>query len=87
MTFDLKFFPLKTAIEKIIKLVTLILNKDQELALLALLFLVLPHSNADVERLFSQMNLINSKLRNRMQLYKVRDESDRKIISKYLEIF
>jgi hypothetical protein len=87
MTFDLKFFPLKTAIEKIIKLVTLILNKDQELALLALLFLVLPHSNAEVERLFSQMNLINSKLRNRMQLYKVRDESDRKIISKYLEIF
>jgi hypothetical protein len=87
MTFDLKFFSLKTAIEKIIKLVTLILNKDQELALLALLFLVLPHSNAEVERLFSQMNLINSKLRNRMQLYKVRDESDRKIISKYLEIF
>jgi hypothetical protein len=87
MTVDLKFFPLKTAIEKIIKLVTLILNKDQELALLALLFLVLPHSNAEVERLFSQMNLINSKLRNRMQLYKVRDESDRKIISKYLEIF
>lgn len=30
--------------------------------------LSLPHSNADVERVFSQMNVVKSKLRNRMDL-------------------
>lgn len=43
-------------------------NPYKELSELALSLLVLPHSNAEVERLFSQMNLIKSKLRNRMQL-------------------
>lgn len=43
-------------------------NPFQELSELALHVLVLPHSNADVERIFSQMNVIKSKLRNRMNL-------------------
>lgn len=30
--------------------------------------LTLPHSNAEVERLFSQMNIIKNKLRNKMQV-------------------
>lgn len=40
----------------------------EELALFALALLSLPHSNADVERLFSQMNVVKTKLRNRMGL-------------------
>ncbi|XP_051798030.1 uncharacterized protein LOC127531856 [Acanthochromis polyacanthus] len=38
----------------------------KELALFALSLLAMPLSNADVERVFSQMNLVKSKLRNRM---------------------
>ena len=38
----------------------------KELALFALSMLSLPLSNADVERAFSQVNIIKSKLRNRM---------------------
>uniref|UniRef100_A0A1Y1MMI1 HAT C-terminal dimerisation domain-containing protein n=2 Tax=Photinus pyralis TaxID=7054 RepID=A0A1Y1MMI1_PHOPY len=43
-------------------------NPFKELAKFALTILTLPHSNAEVERLFSAMNIIKSKLRNRMQL-------------------
>lgn len=41
-------------------------NPFKELADLAFKFLVLPHSNAEVERLFSQMSLVKNKTRNRM---------------------
>jgi len=41
-------------------------NPFEELCLLTMRLLVLPWSNADVERLFSQMNLVKTKLRNRM---------------------
>lgn len=34
----------------------------------ALKLLCLPHSNADIEQIFSQMNLIKPKLRNKMKL-------------------
>lgn len=44
-------------------------NPFQELVDFALLVLVLPHSNADVERVFSQMNIIKTKQRNRMSLH------------------
>lgn len=37
-----------------------------EISNLAMRILVLPWSNAEVERLFSQMNLVKSKLRNKM---------------------
>lgn len=40
----------------------------EELAMFALSLLKLPHSNAEVERLFSKMNVIKTKLRNRMNL-------------------
>lgn len=43
-------------------------NAYHELAILAISFLVLPNSNAEGERLFSQMNLIKSKLRYKMRL-------------------
>lgn len=43
-------------------------NRFQELAVFAISLLVLPHSNADVERLFSMMNVIKTKNRNRMKL-------------------
>lgn len=42
------------------------LNPFQDLANLAMQILVLPWSNAEVERLFSQMNVVKNKLRNRM---------------------
>lgn len=42
-------------------------NPYKELADFALQFLVLPISNADVERLFSVKNSIKTKVRNRMQ--------------------
>lgn len=42
-------------------------NPCGELADLAIHLLVLPFSNAEVERVFSQMNLVKTKLRNRMQ--------------------
>ncbi|EFA13101.1 hypothetical protein TcasGA2_TC012970 [Tribolium castaneum] len=40
----------------------------KDLSLIAISFLILPHSNAEVERLFSQINIIKNKLRNRMKL-------------------
>lgn len=43
-------------------------NAFEELAKFALQLLSLPWSNADVERTFSQLNLVKSKIRNRMQL-------------------
>lgn len=41
-------------------------NTFQEIADLAIAVLSLPHSNAEVERLFSVMNTVKNKLRNRM---------------------
>ncbi|KAK3886341.1 hypothetical protein Pcinc_009497 [Petrolisthes cinctipes] len=38
-----------------------------ELATCALTIVSLPHSNAEVERIFSQMNLVKNKLRNKMK--------------------
>lgn len=43
-------------------------SRFEELATFALTLLILPHSNADVERLFSSMNVIKNKQRNRMSL-------------------
>ena len=43
-------------------------NPFKQLVDLAFKVLCLPHSNADIERVFSQMNLIKTKLRNRMKL-------------------
>ncbi|CAG9782434.1 unnamed protein product [Diatraea saccharalis] len=43
-------------------------NRFKDLATFALNLLVLPHSNADVERLFSTMNVVKTKQRNRMKL-------------------
>lgn len=42
-------------------------NPLKELAEFALSVLVLPHANADVERVFSQMAIVKTKLRNRME--------------------
>jgi len=42
------------------------LNPFTELSSLAIRLLVLPWSNAEVERLFSQMNIVKTKLRNKM---------------------
>ena len=42
-------------------------NPYHELSSVALTILSLPHSNAEIERVFSQMILIKSKLRNKMQ--------------------
>lgn len=41
-------------------------SRFHELATFAITLLILPHSNADVERLFSSMNIIKNKQRNRM---------------------
>lgn len=41
-------------------------NPFKELSDFELSMLVLPHSNAEIERVFSQMNIIKNKLRNRM---------------------
>lgn len=41
----------------------------EELCKAALAALSLPHSNAEVERLFSQMSVVKSKLRNRLSLH------------------
>ena len=42
-------------------------NPYKELNELAFNVLSLPHSNAEVERLFSQLNIVKSKLRNRLK--------------------
>lgn len=44
------------------------MNPYEDLASAAVSVLSLPHSNAEVERLFSQMSVIKNKLRNRMSL-------------------
>lgn len=43
-------------------------NPFQELSSFVMKFLVLPFSNGEVERVFSDMNLIKTKIRNRMIL-------------------
>ena len=43
-------------------------NPYKEISECALNLLALPNSNAEIERVFSMMNIIKSKLRNRMQL-------------------
>lgn len=43
-------------------------NPYKELVELAFTILTLPHSNADVERVFSLMNIVKNKLRNKMSL-------------------
>lgn len=43
-------------------------NPFEELSNFVLQILMIPHSNADVERVFSNMNIVKSKLRNKMQL-------------------
>lgn len=43
-------------------------NRFEDLATFAISLLVLPHSNADVERLFSMMNVVKTKQRNRMKI-------------------
>lgn len=43
-------------------------NPFSDISELAMAVLTLPHSNADVERVFSQMNLVKSKLRNRLSI-------------------
>jgi hypothetical protein len=43
-------------------------NPFKEFVEFALTMLILPHSNAELECLFSTMNLVKSKLRNRLQL-------------------
>lgn len=43
------------------------INPYKELANIAITMLSLPHSNAEIERVFSQMNLIKNKLRNKMK--------------------
>ena len=43
-------------------------SRFKELAIFAITLLILPHSNADVERQFSSMNIIKSKQRNIMKL-------------------
>ena len=44
------------------------LNPFQELSQVAVSVLSLPHSNAEIERVFSQMSVVKNKLRNRMSL-------------------
>lgn len=43
------------------------MNRYDELSSLVIMILSLPHSNGEIERVFSQMNIIKSKLRNRMK--------------------
>lgn len=47
------------------------INHYFDLCELAISVLSLPHSNAEVERLFSQMNIVKSKLRNRLHISSV----------------
>jgi hypothetical protein len=44
------------------------INIFAELTYTAISMLTLPHSNAEIERLFSQMNVVKNKLRNRLIL-------------------
>jgi hypothetical protein len=44
------------------------INIFAELTYTAISMLTLPHSNAEIERLFSQMNVVKNKLRNRLKL-------------------
>ena len=44
------------------------INPFKELAMAAVSVLSLPHSNAEIERVFSQMSVVKTKLRNRMSL-------------------
>lgn len=46
-------------------------NKFKEISEFVLKLLCLPWSNADVERVFSQMNLVKSNIRNRLNLITV----------------
>lgn len=43
-------------------------NPFQEIAEFVLSLLVLPYSNAEVERLFSMMNIIKNNKRNKLQI-------------------
>lgn len=43
-------------------------NPFKELSMAAVSVLSLPHSNAEIERVFSQMGVVKTKLRNRMSL-------------------
>lgn len=43
-------------------------NPFKDLCDLALSFLVLPFSNAEVERIFSQLNIVKNKTRNKLNL-------------------
>lgn len=43
-------------------------NPFEDLSSLAISLLSLPHSNADIERVFSQMNIVKTKLRNRLSV-------------------
>jgi hypothetical protein len=44
------------------------INIFVELTYIAISMFTLPHSNAETERLFSQMNVVKNKLRNRLKL-------------------
>ena len=46
-------------------------KKFPNLSSLALSLLSLPYSNASIERIFSQMNVVHSKLRNRLSVRSV----------------
>ena len=43
-------------------------NPFKDIATFAISLLILPNSNAEVERLFSNMDIVNNKLRNKMLL-------------------
>ena len=43
-------------------------NPFEDLSHLAISLLSLPHPNAEIERVFSQMNIVKTKLRNRLSV-------------------